>query len=683
MARRDFPFRRTQRGSALLILALLLVGIIAGSLLMQSAGASRPLSRDDISQIALRQAKEALIGFAATYRDTHPDQVFGYLPCPDSDNDGIADSCGTTDTPLLGRLPWKTLGIAPLRDGSGECLWYAVSGSSKDAPKTASMNWDTPGQFIVRDVDQTLLAGASDDARAVAVILAPDAAMPGQARTPVSAPPASACGGNNSAGDYLEGATFPATPLPPGSGAAPVTITVARAARRSHESNNDRGLALGNAEIFTRIKARADFRQDIASMLNELAACLNKLPPAALPAASPDNKGMDAVLALCPGSSPLKAALLANWRDNLLYARPAQATSVNGIAGCRGVLFFGGERRRGQLRETLAQRRDASNYLDDEHLAQWQAGGPFVAASDYDPAAPANDLVRCVTGLPVAATQFSFASDLERFASSGETAGTRLDGATASVSLVGAASGRGSCLWLATPIPLAGKTLRGYYDFRFRFADTSALATTPDSNDGRGNGFALQLLPADSGLPGCGQSAHMGALRPSDGWLSSLLIETDVRPQRADDDPMENHTAIMINGLTEHAKFGTLSLVCNGSSSGCRHRPANIFEESPTPSTHRQRLEIHTGCDATCGNCQPARHSPPNDYARISVWVDCTACADTSVDLPRTPTPPTLSRCQRLDSRLNTVIAGFTTGFLVGQNTAQGVTLANFILRSE
>jgi hypothetical protein len=61
----------------------------------------------------------------------------GYLPCPDLDDDGWAEpTCGSQNgesgqSERLGRLPWKTLGLADLRDGHGERLWYAVSSKYK------------------------------------------------------------------------------------------------------------------------------------------------------------------------------------------------------------------------------------------------------------------------------------------------------------------------------------------------------------------------------------------------------------------------------------------------------------------------------------------------------------------------------------------------------------------------
>ena len=138
-------------------------------------------ARAQKTAIALAQAKEALIAYAATYKDTHDDPgsssytVPGYLPCPDlgppaSRRPGCAGSCGSSLVSVMGRLPWKTLGLDALKDGSGECLWYAVSGTYKNNPNGVSgstttsnmMNWDTNGQFDVKDASNTtFLAGST------------------------------------------------------------------------------------------------------------------------------------------------------------------------------------------------------------------------------------------------------------------------------------------------------------------------------------------------------------------------------------------------------------------------------------------------------------------------------------------------------------------------------------------
>ncbi|MBK8120557.1 MAG: hypothetical protein IPK39_16285 [Sulfuritalea sp.] len=97
---------------------------------------------------SLAQAREALLAYAATYRDdpSRSTEVFGYLPCPDtSGKTGIqtpgdgeaAATCGTSEQAAIGLLPYKTLGLPDLRDSSGVCLWYAVAGGFKNNPKTA------------------------------------------------------------------------------------------------------------------------------------------------------------------------------------------------------------------------------------------------------------------------------------------------------------------------------------------------------------------------------------------------------------------------------------------------------------------------------------------------------------------------------------------------------------------
>ena len=140
-----------QRGAAVLVLMLIL-GLIAAFFAINTFNRSSLNERNRIAANTLAQAKEALIGYAATYRDGHTDQAFGFLPCPDTNTDGSPElSCGDRDASRLGRLPWKTLGLPALRDNAGECLWYAISGHAKYNPKTLALNWDTTGQFVIQD----------------------------------------------------------------------------------------------------------------------------------------------------------------------------------------------------------------------------------------------------------------------------------------------------------------------------------------------------------------------------------------------------------------------------------------------------------------------------------------------------------------------------------------------------
>jgi hypothetical protein len=101
-------------------------------------------------------------------------------------DDGIADSLAGPDCAgdkYVGRLPWKTLGLSDLRDGSGERLWYALSKTYRDSSAVRPIHDGISGELVAN--------GAND---VVAVILAPGPPLPGQASRPSSNPL-----------DYLEG----------------------------------------------------------------------------------------------------------------------------------------------------------------------------------------------------------------------------------------------------------------------------------------------------------------------------------------------------------------------------------------------------------------------------------------------------------------------------------------------
>ncbi|MEO8009523.1 MAG: hypothetical protein ABI728_13530, partial [Betaproteobacteria bacterium] len=158
-----------------------------GTLLI--AGFASSLARqnyaDQRTAAALSQAKAALIGYAATYPDHDATGVFGFLPCPDMGSASVIPEgnmdvpCGSRDVTVIGRLPWKELGLQPLRDGFGDCLWYAVSGNFKENlttpnSRTLLLNWDSNGLIEVVGADGTsLLAGSAPTNRAAAVIFAP------------------------------------------------------------------------------------------------------------------------------------------------------------------------------------------------------------------------------------------------------------------------------------------------------------------------------------------------------------------------------------------------------------------------------------------------------------------------------------------------------------------------------
>ncbi len=675
-------------GSVLLLL-LLVLGVVATWLALRSS-AGMQIERDRITASALGQAREALIGFATAYRYlVNDEEVFGYLPCPDSNNDGVAHPpCGASQVSVLGRLPWKTrsMALAPLRDSAAECLWYAVSGALKDSPKASPLNWDTLGQFTLQDAAGTALTGPTPHDRAWAVVLAPLAALPGQPR--LGAGTNTECGGNLVAANYLEGSTLLA-----GAGAVS-TLVLGNADSRQGALNNDQGRWITAQDVFDRLKKRSDFKADIDQLLGDLQLCLNKLPPGHLGLTpSVGNKGVDQVVAACAPAAPLKGNILKHWQNNLLYARPALAPTLNGLGGCSAVLFFAGERTQrsvaplgAQLRDTPARIGSATQFGDPAMYLEgvnaiFPAAGAYAGAGFFDPVQASADLLRCVKGLAPGQVQQSFDKDLASFNPVG--AGVTIDSSSGSVGLAAAAGSVGGCIWSPTAVPLAGKTLRAYDEFRFAFADAFALT---GAGVDRGNGFTLQLVGADVGAaPGhCGSKAMMGALDAADPWgQHSIIIETDVHRDPAPSlDPVQNHSAILLHGHLDHAQAGdSMSLACDGRAVACRHGPANRFEESP-PATHRQRVEIHSGCNADCGRCNPAAHAAPNDFLRVAVWVDCSDCSDVAVDLDRLVQTPSMQRCVAPDAALASVYYGVTGGFLSGSRR-QGVALSQFVLRAD
>ena len=182
----------TQRGTLLMAAAILLLGIAGVAFALSFAAAGSAAQRERLTERALAQAREALVAYAVD-RAISDEVGPGYLPCPDLDDDGWAEStCGsligdTGQAQRLGRLPWKTLGLPDLRDGAGERLWYAVSSKYKGllncgvSRACVDMSPDAAlGTISVRDRGGALLhdgtigeAYRAAEGGAVAVIIAP------------------------------------------------------------------------------------------------------------------------------------------------------------------------------------------------------------------------------------------------------------------------------------------------------------------------------------------------------------------------------------------------------------------------------------------------------------------------------------------------------------------------------
>jgi hypothetical protein len=470
-----------QRGAVLLVM-LILAGVVGVVLVTTVVGSAPDTERDRATQLALGRAKEALIAYAVTYMDTHPNDVPGYLPCPDqgspssiregaaSGTCGTAYTGGTTGSNELGRLPWYTLGIEPPRDGYGECLWYAVSATFKNNPEPALLNWDSQGRFqIVGPDGTTLMAGATDPDLVVAVIEAPGAAFGGQTRGE-GATATPTCGGNYAVANYLDAFGTGGTAV---DNAAPSTNATAPRWRFIQgprgSTFNDRMVYITVRDIWDAIVRRTDLQTRFANLTQQVAVCIASYPPTTsstdrrLPWAvemniasvyvnamdyvdknntmfgrapfNVDKSNLvtgyanDTLLATvanggrCTTWTTREEAWWKHWKDHLFYSlstrfeaddAPPNSCSFNCLSvnstwnTYAGVVLFAGRANTGQLRNTVAQKGNASNYLDSAENTDGDSD--YVSTG----AAPFNDLVYCInpsfvsgaTAVPSSSTKF-------------------------------------------------------------------------------------------------------------------------------------------------------------------------------------------------------------------------------------------------------------------------------------
>jgi len=459
--------RAKQQGLAVIVFLALLTTAAAGMAVKVLSNGNTQIQRDKITAAALAQAKEALIGFAITYAETHTGEVLGYLPCPDTS--GTADfggegastgNCGAQNISVIGRLPWKTLKLPPLRGGDNECLWYAVSGTYKNNIKTGLMNWDTNGLLQVKAYDGTMLTPAED--QAVAVIFAPGSVTTGQNRAGTTAP---ICGGNYTASNYLDtvGTTNNATV----SATANANSTYRLGDPASPSA--DRIAFITKQDIWNAMKQRkADLLVKLDVMTNEAAKCLanfgkfNKISGVLNPANKSlpwpaqlslsdytdnvrynDNNNGDLVGRVpyrvntsqsdahnsilspyyllqangsnCPTPTEWAASYpwWENWKDHLFYAisaryKPAYATtssctngqclSVNSSGLYAAVVIFAGDKLTGQIR---TDKSIVSTYLEGRNATN--INGFHNGHADYQsetatiPASSTfNDIVYCI-----------------------------------------------------------------------------------------------------------------------------------------------------------------------------------------------------------------------------------------------------------------------------------------------
>lgn len=111
------PAHPAQRGAAIMLMLLILILGAASFLLTKLNKGDARLPGNLVAATELGAVTGALVGYAT---------VNGLcLPCPDTNNDGLAEpGCGT-GAPVSGWVPWITLGLGAL-DAWGHRLRYVV-----------------------------------------------------------------------------------------------------------------------------------------------------------------------------------------------------------------------------------------------------------------------------------------------------------------------------------------------------------------------------------------------------------------------------------------------------------------------------------------------------------------------------------------------------------------------------
>jgi hypothetical protein len=391
----------SQRGAAGFVLLLILALLFAALLPAPLSHAMLQATRDRLSARALAQAKAALIGDASL--QSAPDQA-AFLRLPDiglgvgnAPSEGSAApnfSGNATDLSVIGKLPWRTLKLEPLRDGDNECLWYVVSGRFKNQPVTGALNWDTLGQLTLLDANGNVLVE-----HVAALLIAPGAALAQQDRSMSDAAYAQ-CGGNYDARNYLD--PFDAADAVSGavhyfSGAinGRVATTTAEKIFRLADGvrYNDAFLAVSSADLFLPLMRRADFAAQISALLDDDYFRTVTIS---------GSKGTDGVN--CNQLEAGNQTFCKNWKEMLLLVQPPAPTAVmiDGVptSDCARVLLFGGSRVGGQVRDTVADKAQPANYLEGDNLMSFAVpvavGNQFNGNSTFNPDQPEADLLRCL-----------------------------------------------------------------------------------------------------------------------------------------------------------------------------------------------------------------------------------------------------------------------------------------------
>ncbi len=270
-----------QKGIILLIMTIIIILASVSYLLSEFSVTEIKQQHQQITQNALKQAKQALLAFTMTRANlvslvsSKQPGMYGYFPCPAINNtiEGISDgSCGMRFRNTLGWFPWKSLDMPPLKDGNGDCLLYAVSSSYKFSPNAGMLNEDSFGMLQVDDGNGTVIQGGVAKDRVVAIVFSAGQALAGQHRVK---DPNTECGyDKNNFSAYMDAYTLPSGTVINNSKMSNLVDRVDRfiqiASMRKKNVVNDQMLMITRDEIWPLIMRRAAFNDTNLTDTNKM-----------------------------------------------------------------------------------------------------------------------------------------------------------------------------------------------------------------------------------------------------------------------------------------------------------------------------------------------------------------------------------------------------------------------------
>jgi len=272
--------RKQQQGAALLLVMLVVIVAAAAVILDGQKRNSRGILAKNNTQATLSLARDALLDYAVTYQDFSAGLGLRF-PCPDLSNTGSTldgeahvSACGTKGVAVIGKLPWKTLGIRAPVDSHGNCIWYVVSGDYKESLTTSAdlTNADSNGQLQILSAQSgAIVEGAVPSERAVVAIIAPSKPLPGQSRS-VRQSDQQQCSDDFDVAAFLDVDTNTGVSNAVLSGVVGIEQFVR--SDMSTESFNDQVMTISRRDVAERLYARHDFVTAIETLTFGLSQCI-------------------------------------------------------------------------------------------------------------------------------------------------------------------------------------------------------------------------------------------------------------------------------------------------------------------------------------------------------------------------------------------------------------------------